>query len=313
MGGPVEPSAQALRSPVLRLVLATRPPFLAVTLVACLIGWATAASAGVALRGVTVLLTGLFALVAHAGINVLNDYYDALNGTDAINTERVFPFTGGSRFIQNGVLSLRATGLYGALLMLCVIPAGLWLAREAGVALLWIGAAGLFIGWAYSAPPLNLNGRGAGELCVWAGFALVAAGADCVQRGGIGATPWWASAGYALLVTNILFINQFPDRRADEACGKHHWVVRLGVHRAARVYALLAGLAHVWLLLAVALGLLGPWVLLATVTAVPAWWAARHLRRHADQPAALAPAIRLTIACALAHGALIALGLMLGA
>jgi 1,4-dihydroxy-2-naphthoate octaprenyltransferase len=35
-------------------------------------------------------------------VNVVNDYYDHLNGTDAANVERIFPFTGGSRFIQNG-------------------------------------------------------------------------------------------------------------------------------------------------------------------------------------------------------------------
>ena len=37
-------------------------------------------------------------LIVHAAVNVLNDYYDALNGSDAANTARVFPFTGGSRF-----------------------------------------------------------------------------------------------------------------------------------------------------------------------------------------------------------------------
>ena len=34
--------------------------------------------------------------------NVLNDYHDALNGTDAANTGRVFPFSGGSRFSTLG-------------------------------------------------------------------------------------------------------------------------------------------------------------------------------------------------------------------
>jgi len=61
------------------------------------------------------------------GINVLNDYYDALNGTDANNTARVFPFTGGGRFIQNGVLTLRETAVSGAALLAVVVLAGLWL------------------------------------------------------------------------------------------------------------------------------------------------------------------------------------------
>ena len=29
-----------------------------------------------------------------------------IGGSDRANTERIFPYTGGSRFIQNGVMSL---------------------------------------------------------------------------------------------------------------------------------------------------------------------------------------------------------------
>ena len=32
---------------------------------------------------------------------------------------------------------------------------------------------------------------------------------------------------YALLVANLLYINQFPDRKADAAAGKNNLVVRL--------------------------------------------------------------------------------------
>lgn len=99
--------AAALRNPALRYVLATRPAFLTPTLFACFIGIGAAACEGVALSTGKGLATLVFAWIAHAGINVLNDYYDELNGTDRANTERVFSFTGGSRFIQNEVLTAR--------------------------------------------------------------------------------------------------------------------------------------------------------------------------------------------------------------
>ena len=41
-------------------------------------------------------------------------------------------------------------------------------------------------------------------------------------------------------VLNILYINQFPDRRADEMTGKRHWVVRLGATRARWGYFVIA-------------------------------------------------------------------------
>ena len=66
---PAEPTLAALPNPVQRYALATRPPFLIVTLVSCLIGLASAYASGVALDTATAALTVIFALVAHAGIN----------------------------------------------------------------------------------------------------------------------------------------------------------------------------------------------------------------------------------------------------
>ncbi len=309
---PVEPSLAALHNPVLRYFLATRPAFLSVTLTAVLLGFATAFQSAHTLDTATALVTMVFALVAHAGINVLNDYYDALNGTDDMNTERVFPYTGGSRFIQNGVLSHSETAVFGVLLLVLVVLAGLWLTTQSASGLIYMGAAGLFIGWAYSAPPLKLNSRGIGELCVWAGFVLIALGSDFVQRGSFSLLPLWAVTGYALLVTNILYINQFPDRKADTRAGKHHWVVRLGVRRARWVYVVIAIAAYAFVLYAIVRRVL-PW--LALVSLIPAAMsarAARDLFRHAESPEHLVLAIRMTIGAATLHGLLLTLAIVAG-
>ncbi len=304
-----EPTLGVLANPVLRYFLATRPAFLSVTLFACLVGFGTAYHDGVALAAAKAVATLVFALLAHAGINVLNDYYDELNGTDRANTERVFPFTGGSRFIQNGVLTARETLAYGVALVGIVIVAGLWLTSMSAPDLIWIGAAGLFIGWAYSAPPLALNSRGLGELCVAIGFGLVVVGADFVQRGDFALMPTVAAVSYGLLVTNILYINQFPDRRADEAAGRRHWVVILGPQRARWGYVAIGVVAYGFLLWAVGAGLLPRWALIALASAVLTAKAARDLLRYPDQPQLLVSAIKLTIGAATLHGLLLAAAL----
>ncbi len=306
-----EPNRIALQSLPLRYFLATRPAFLTVTLVGCLIGLASAHSDGVGLSLVAAVATISLALIAHAAINVLNDYYDALNGTDAINTERVFPYTGGSRFIQNGVLSLRQTLIYGAILMAIVTLGGIWLMSISHARLMYFGLAGLFIGWAYSAPPFKLNSRGLGELCVWAGFVLIAAGADFVQRGAWSWRALSAAASYALLATNILYINQFPDRSADARSGKRHWVVRLQPQHARWGYVSIAVLAYGWLVGAIALGRLPAATAIALPTAILSARAARDLLRWAHQPAKLASAIKLTIVAAISHGMLLSASLLL--
>ncbi len=306
-----EPTLAALPNPLLRYFLATRPAFLTITLVGCLLGLATAAHSGISLHAELAIVTVLFALVAHAGVNVVNDYYDALNGSDDANTERIFPFTGGSRFIQNGVLSRRATALFGFALLATVIPAGLWLVRHSAPGLLGIGAAGLFIGWAYSAEPLKLNSRGLGELCVAAGFALIVVGTDFVQRGSFAPLAPVAALPYALLVTAILYINQSPDRAADAAAGKRHWVVRLAPQQAAWGYGLIVALAYAGLLMGVLLDRLPPAALAAVAALPPSLQALHQLRRHAAAPSQLAPAIRSTLIAAHLHGVILAAALFL--
>lgn len=304
---PLEPSPARLRNPVLRYVLATRPAFLTITLAGCLLGFATALGGAQTFNAAGAAATLLLALLAHAGINVLNDYYDHLNGTDAANSGRIYPYTGGSRFIQNGVLTPTQTLAYGLLLFALVIAGGLWLIGQSGTGLFWIGLAGLFIGWAYSAAPLKLNARGLGEGCVATGFLLVVAGADFVQRQGFAVLPWLAGLPYALLTTNILFINQFPDREADALAGKHHWVVRLAPAQAARMYVLIALAAALALLAGVVTEALTPWALLSLAGMLPSVAASKRLQQDCQRPWMLAPAIRLTLLSAHLHAIMLTL------
>jgi 1,4-dihydroxy-2-naphthoate octaprenyltransferase len=307
----LEPSRERLANPVARYLLATRPAFLTITLAGCLLGLATAVAGGAGFDWVRAVVTLLLALLAHAGINVYNDYCDHLNGTDARNTQRIYPFTGGSRFIQNGVLTPRQVRVFAMLLFAATIAGGLWLLGVAGTGLLWVGLAGLFIGWAYSAPPLKLNSRGVGELCVTAGFLLVVVGADYAQRGAFAPLPWLAGAPYAFLVANILYINQFPDRAADLASGKLHWVARLQPATAAWGYGLILLLAALALLGGIGLGELPSAAVGVLVMWIPSVLAWRQLRRFAATPEQLAPAIKLTLLAAHALPLLIAAILLL--
>lgn len=299
----IEPAPAAFASPAKRYLAATRPAFLSVTLAGCLLGLATAYHELHGLRAVTAVLTVLLALITHAAVNVLNDYFDHRNGSDAANTERVFPFTGGSRFIQNGVISPEATLRLGLLLFAAVVPGGLLLVWASGPGLLWVGVLGMAVGWAYSAPPLALASRGLGELAVASGWLLVVLGADYVQRGSFAALPAVAGVSYALLVANLLYLNQFPDTKADAQAGKRTLVVRLGAQRARWGYLVIAVLAHAWLTGALFLGALPISAAWGLVSLPPALVAAGALIRHADTPARLVTAIQLTILAALLHGA----------
>jgi 1,4-dihydroxy-2-naphthoate octaprenyltransferase len=309
----LEPSLARLPHPLMRYFVATRPAFLSVTFIGVLLGLASASLGGIRLDPLQATITMLFALLAHAGANVINDYYDARSGCDAANDERIFPFTGGSRVIQNGVLSLQEAGRFGYTLLAWVIPAGLWLTATSGSGLIAIGMIGLFTGWAYSAPPAKLQARGLGEFGITAAWLLIVIGSDFVQRHSFSFAPIAAGLGFALLVANVLYINQFPDVKADTLAGKHTLVVRLGTQRARWGYVLIASLCYGWVLAMVALGQLPLAALFALLPAIASFKAALNLARHAATPAALLPGITLTILAAVLHGLLLAAALVLTA
>jgi 1,4-dihydroxy-2-naphthoate octaprenyltransferase len=173
--------------------------------------------------------------------------------------------------------------------------------------LLAIGVIGVLIGWAYSAPPLRLNSRGLGELCVTVGFIGITIGADFVQRHSFSMQPLIIGMPYALMVTNLLYINQFPDCKADALAGKHHLVARLPLAQAVLIYPLLATLAFVWLVFFVyvkALPVLALLCVLPLLFSVRAFWL---LHQFALNPAQLLSAIKLTLAAMLSHALLLAL------
>jgi 1,4-dihydroxy-2-naphthoate octaprenyltransferase len=117
-------------------------------------------------------------------------------------------------------------------LILAVIPPGLWLAAHSAPGLILVGAVGLCAAWAYSARPFKLQARGLGKFGITAAWTLVVVGADFVERGQFCFMPFAAGLGFALLVANVLYINQFPDLRADALSGNRTMVVRPGAAKA---------------------------------------------------------------------------------
>lgn len=295
--------------PPLRVLMRmTRPGFLAITAVACLLGTAVAAACGHGPNTATALTTLLLACLAHAAGNVLNDYHDALNGADAANTDAIPPFTGGARLIQQGIVSARQTRDLFRLLLLLLVAFGLLLAVKTTGWIIVLGLAGVLLLWAYSAPPLVLMGRGLGELVIAVVWSLVVIGADTVQRGAPFVVPAVTSVSFGLLAANILLVNGFPDAAADASVGKRTLVVLLGPRGAALAYLLIGLLAHAWLGVGV-WRLYQPEPALWGLLSLPLTLAAGALIwRHARAPQRFRPAIVLTILAANVHGLAMAAG-----
>lgn len=257
------------------------------------------------------LLTLLGLLLLHASANLANDYFDHLSGNDEINREFIRPFTGGSRVIQQGLASPQQV-LAAALLCLALGAAlGLFLAWLRGWPILVLGLIGGLSGFFYTAPPLKLGYRGWGELFIALDFGVLPVlGTYFVQTQRFSGAAFWASLPVALLISAILWINQFPDHHADRAVGKRHWVVRLGRRRAATVYAGMLALAYVTVLVPVALGILPPLALLVLLTLPLSVRAINVALRQYDRPRELTPANAATVAVHLVLSLLLAAGIV---
>ncbi len=308
---PAEPTAAAFgggsfAARTRRLVLATRPAFAPASLASVLIGSAWGYRVAGRFSWSLALLALLATLCVHLAANVLNDVSDDLSGADRGNEERIFPYTGGSRFIQNGVLSPREMTLWGIALLAVAAVLGLALVALRGPGVLAFGVVGVALGLAYSLPRIQLAARGLGEASIAIAFGVLpVAGAAWLQSGRLNATSILISVPMGLWVAAILLMNEVPDRQADARAGKATLVVRLGVPATRRLFLALQGGACAALILAAILGVIPAWAGFAGLLLLPAAWRAAGAIVEPTERASLQRSIRTTLKLHLAGSALL--------
>jgi len=213
-----------------RLFHATRPKFFPASVLPVLVGTAWGVTASGHFDGLVFFLALLATVCVHAGSNVLNDVGDESNGSDRRNERRIYPYTGGSRFIQTGILDYRGMARLGASLLGVAAVAGLLLLFMKGPVVILFGLVGITLGVLYSLGPLRLSAIGLGETAVAAAFGVLpVTGAAWLQGAGISQELVLYSLPVSAWVAAILLINEVPDIEADGASGKRTLPVRLGL------------------------------------------------------------------------------------
>jgi|WetSurMetagenome_2_1015567.scaffolds.fasta_scaffold52607_3 1,4-dihydroxy-2-naphthoate polyprenyltransferase len=291
------------------LVRELRAEFLPASVISVFLGTAIAHARTGAFDPLLFALTLAGVVFIHLGTNVANDYFDHRSGNDAFNTEFVRPFTGGSRLIQENLLSPRAVLVLSVSLLAAALAVGAVLAALRGPYILLLGAVGIASGVFYVAPPVNLASRGFGELFIGLNFGVLAvAGSYFVQTRAWSWESALASLPLAGLIAAVVFINEFQDMNADARAGKRTLVVRMGLSKSSRVYGWIVLLSFAPIPLGAALGLM-PRTTLVALAALPfAIKAAAIARERHGSPKEMAPANALTIVCHALTGALLAIG-----
>lgn len=286
----------------------TRPQFLTLTPVCCLVGAAVAYWNAGTINYWYLAVTLLGALAAHAAVNSLNDYHDYLSGID-LNTTRT-PFSGGSGLLPAGRLPVHSALLLGLACLAVTIAVGIFFLLVQGPGLLLVGIPGVLLIVLYTkqitrSPLLCLLAPGLGF-----GPCMVM-GTYFVLQGTYDWTAAVASLVPCFLVSNLLLLNQFPDIEADRMAGRRHLLVLFGKSRCAWVYSGLVLLTYMSVVLTVALKIMPLAALLALIPLPRAIKTVQGVLKNNDRFAALVPLLGENVKFTLATPLLLAIGIFI--
>ncbi|MDH3973198.1 MAG: 1,4-dihydroxy-2-naphthoate octaprenyltransferase [Deltaproteobacteria bacterium] len=292
----VESSQEKIWKPSLYLK-ALRAPFLSATTLPMILGGLLALKEKEGSMLLFALIITCGALI-NLATNTLNDYFDYIKGCDNKETPRT-PFSGGSGLIVDGLLTTEEVSRLSTVLIFFAFTSGLvilTLSPANPFIVLLLGLGGIFLGYAYSAPPFSLSSRGLGELAVFLACGPLSVIAPCyIMSGAFSTTSLFASLPPGLMTTAILWINQFPDFESDRKSGKRNLLVRIGREKGRLFYFMLLMAAAGTLVFASLASFLPMASLWGLAFLIPLPGAAKILAKNDKNPEKLIPAMALTI------------------
>ena len=260
-GGAAQPGALAI------WMQASRAWTLAMPFMSISVGTAAALRAGFFSPWIYVF-AALGAVALQAGANMVNDYYDFVNGTDSADWNAPENF-GPGLVIQRGLLRAEQVWWGGIAALVLGSILGLILVAACGWTVLVLGLVGVAGAYFYTAAPLQLAYRGFGDLMVFAlmgpGYVL---GAYYVQTLNFSTTALVASLPMGFLCSGVLQANNLRDIENDRAHGKRTFAVLVG-RRAAMLELIWSDLGAYLVTIAGVIAKVLPWPALAVIITVP--------------------------------------------
>jgi 1,4-dihydroxy-2-naphthoate polyprenyltransferase len=250
----------------------------------------------------------LSAVCFHAATNLINDYYDFLNGVD---TDYSF---GSSGVLVGKLLSPRQVRRGAFILFGLGFFLGLPLLMTRGFPILLLGIVGILGGYFYTAIPVGYKYFALGDLLVFLLMGvLLVAGAFFAVTGQVTAKVVILSLPISALVAAILHANNFRDILHDSAAGVKTMASLLGYRWAKIEYYFLIALAYGSVLIMMSRRILSPWAWIIFLT-IPL--AGKNIfliqRAQINSPQGIATLDVATAKLHLTFGVLLVISLMLG-
>jgi 1,4-dihydroxy-2-naphthoate polyprenyltransferase len=200
----------------------------------------------------TAILALIGLMLAHMSVNVINDYFDYQSGID-LKTKRS-PFSGGSGSIVEGIIKPKTALVIGLSLLIIAAVIGVYFVLTVSWQLIILLAISAFFVIAYS--PLILKRR-MGEWSAGLGLgAFPVIGTIFVQMGFYSWEMLAVSLPSAILVHNLLLLNEIPDQEADKSANRKTFPILYGPQATIRYYVFLSLLMYIFISAGVSLGIL---------------------------------------------------------
>lgn len=229
--------------------------------------------------------------VNHFGLNLVDDVLDYRHAVDLKKGDEKNFFAGGSGVLPEGLLKdthmLRVAGVFFALTAII----GVYLTYACGWPVLILGLFGMASSIFYTTPPVRFGYRGFGELGLLVNFGpVIVMGSYFVQAGTFAGEPLIASLVPGFMMWSMIIINEIPDYEADRRGGKWNLVARFGRKKGAVLYGIGLTVAYGILIIASLAKILSPITLLGLISLPFAVRSFAVMRRHLNDPLAMAPA-----------------------
>jgi 1,4-dihydroxy-2-naphthoate polyprenyltransferase len=260
------PPEQGVVDGVTRWLVVTRAGVLPMTLTSGLLAVLLAAIAPTTVDWLNVGLAVVGIVIAHLANNLMNDLADTQVGNDTENYPRALyaphPILAGlvtKRQLVAGILLCQVLDL--AIMATLIARQSWWIAAFA--------LGGLFLSYAYTAPPLRLKKIGLGELDVLLTWGPLMVGG--VYYAGTGTLTWQVLAAatvYALLPTTVLMGKHIDKLPYDRPTGTRTFPVLVGDAAARVVTSAMMVAFYIGVVALVATNAL-PWPTLLVALAVP--------------------------------------------
>ena len=255
------------------------------------------------------LLAMFGSLLVHITVNVINDYYDYVDGID-LNTRRT-PFSGGSGVLPLNLLKPKQALWFATISLLIAMGIGGYFCFARGW---WLFPLLLVAGFSAYFYNVYLSRWWVGELFAGLNFGpLLVLGSYFVQTGRYSWEALVASLAPGILTSNLLFLNEFPDKEADQKGGRRHLVISLGKKDASYLFVMLLATSYLCILVGVLTKMMPLMTLIGLGTVIFGWKAAKGALKYHNDMDRLVPILGANVITILGTQALLAIGYLIAA